>query len=605
MADGALHVRHLHFFAPPQNPAIITHYMADVEHIRHTLAHLTVAAVRELWPGSQNAIGPAIDNGFYQDFEIAGTITDADLPKIEAKMRELLPQWTGFEKKEVSKEEALKEFAWNTYKSELIEEFAGQGKKITFHNAPKLVDLCKGGHVDNPAKEIAPDSFKLDRIAGAYWRGDEKNKMLTRIYGLAFNTKAELDAYIAQREEAKKRDHRKIAREQDLLVFSDLVGSGMPMYTPKGAYIRNAIIAYSRELNDRLGFGEVQTPNINKAELFKISGHYDAYKDDMLSVRSQYVSDEMFLKPMNCPQHTQIYASQSRSYRDLPIRYADFALLYRDERPGELSGLTRLRAFSQDDGHIFCREDQVEAELLAVLGAIQEALKSYNISYWIRLSLRDPHNKEKYLGSDEAWERSEEQLQRVLEKSGVPFKRAEGEAAFYGPKMDIMAVDAIGREWQISTVQVDRTMPARFGLEYTSEDGSAQTPVMIHRALVGSPDRFLGILIEHYAGAFPLWLAPVHLRVLPVSEKHAAYAREIFDRLKAGSIRVEMAEDESLGKRIRNTKIDKIPYFIVVGDEEVAAKTATLESRDHGKIGALSVDEILVRLKDEIHSRAL
>ncbi|MFA7309682.1 MAG: threonine--tRNA ligase [Candidatus Paceibacterota bacterium] len=577
--------------------------MADIEQIRHTLSHLTVAAVRELWPGSQNAIGPAIDNGFYQDFEIAGTITDADLPKIEAKMRKLLPKWTCFEKKEVSKEEALKEFAWNKYKSELIEEFAGQGKKITFHNAPGLVDLCKGGHAENPATEIAPDSFKLDRVAGAYWRGDEKNIMLTRIYGLAFNTKEELDAYLAQREEAKKRDHRRIAKEQDLLVFSDLVGSGMPMYTPKGNVVRNAIIGYSRELNNELGFGEVHTPNINKAELFKLSGHYDAYKEDMLKVSSQYVSDEMFLKPMNCPQHTQIYASQMRSYRDLPIRYADFANLYRDERPGELSGLTRLRAFAQDDGHIFCREDQVEAELLAVLDVIQNALKTYKIDYWIRLSLRDPNKKEKYLGSDEAWELSQQQLRRVLEKSGVPFKPVDGEAAFYGPKMDIMAVDAIGREWQISTIQVDRTMPGRFGLEYTAEDGTKHTPVMIHRALIGSPDRFLGILIEHYAGAFPLWMAPVQVRVLPVSEKHLAYAEAVFNELKTAGIRVELMAEDSLGKRIRNMKIAKVPYFIVIGDQEVEANTVTVENRT-GEKKTQPVTDFLVQLSDEITSRS-
>ncbi|OGG50852.1 threonine--tRNA ligase [Candidatus Kaiserbacteria bacterium RIFCSPHIGHO2_01_FULL_54_36] len=577
--------------------------MAEIEQIGHTLAHLTVAAVRELWPGSQNAIGPSIDNGFYQDFEIAGTISDADLPKIEAKMRELLPKWTGFEKKEVSKEEALKEFAWNTYKSELIEEFAGQGKKITFHNAPGLVDLCRGGHVENPAKEIAPDSFKLDRIAGAYWRGDEKNKMLTRIYGLAFPSKQELDAYLKQREEAKKRDHRKIAREQGLLVFSDLVGSGMPLYTPKGNIVRNAIVNYSRELNDKLGFGEVHTPNINKAELFKISGHYDAFKDDMLKVSSQYVADEMYMKPMNCPQHTQIYASQMRSYRDLPIRYADFANLYRDERPGELSGLTRLRAFAQDDGHIFCREDQIESEVSAVLSAIQEALATYRIDYWMRFSLRDPENGEKYLGDPAVWEHAQTIMRELLQKKGVEFKEAVGEAAFYGPKIDIMAVDAIGRQWQISTIQLDFVQPSRFKLEYTGEDGRAKTPVMIHRALIGSPDRFLGILIEHYAGAFPLWMAPVQARVLPVSDKFSEYAKELQDQLLATGIRADLHDSDSLGKRIRSSKVEKIPYVLVVGDEEMRAKTATLEGRA-GKIGAFPIAEIIARLKEEIQTRA-
>lgn len=576
---------------------------AALEAKRHTLAHLTAAAVRALWPGSKNAIGPAIENGFYQDFEIAGTITDADLPKIEAKMREILPTWTSFERKEVPKEEALKEFAWNKYKCELIEEFANQGKKITFHNAPGLVDLCKGGHVENPAKEIAPDSFKLDRIAGAYWRGDEKNTMLTRIYGLAFDTKEELDAYLAQREEAKKRDHRKVLRERNLIVFSDLVGSGMPLYTPRGNVIRNAIINYSRELNQKLGFGEVHTPNINKAELFKLSGHYDAYKEDMLSVRSQYVSDEMFMKPMNCPQHTQIYAAELRSYRDLPIRYSDFANLYRDERPGELSGLTRLRAFAQDDGHIFCREDQIEQEISAVLGAIQEALATYNIDYWMRLSLRSAEKSDKYLGDAKAWDKAESIMRRLLQEKGIQYKEAPGEAAFYGPKIDIMAVDAIGREWQISTVQLDFVQPSRFKLTYVDSDGSEKTPVMIHRALIGSPDRFLGILTEHYAGAFPIWMAPEQVYVLPVSDKQEMYAKQVATELKAQGIRSVLYADDTLGKRIRLAKVDKVPYYIVVGDQEAEANTVTVENRA-GKKETLPLTAFIEKLKQEISSRA-
>ena len=377
------------------------------------------------------------------------------------------------------------------------------------------------------------------------------------------------------------------------------------MYTPKGNIIRNAIINYSRELNERLGFGEVHTPNINKAELFKLSGHYDAYKEDMLSVRSQYVADEMFLKPMNCPQHTQIYASQPRSYRDLPIRYADFANLYRDERPGELSGLTRLRAFAQDDGHIFCREDQIESEISNVLGAVQDALKTYNINYWMRLSLRDPKNPKKYLGNPATWEKAQDMMRKLLVEKKIEFREAVGEAAFYGPKIDIMAVDAIGREWQISTVQLDFVQPSRFKLEYTGEDGSAKMPVMIHRALIGSPDRFLGILIEHYAGAFPTWLAPIQLKVLPVSEKHSSYAKQVNEELLKAGIRAELDENESLGKRIRGIKIDKTPYFIVVGDQEIEAGTATLESRDKGKVGAMTVSDVIHKLQSEIRTRAV
>jgi threonyl-tRNA synthetase len=575
----------------------------NLEHLRHSLAHLLAAAVMDMYPDTKRTIGPAIDNGFYFDFEFSKPISEADLPAIEKKMRQILPTWKSFERSELTATEAKKEYPGNEYKHELIEEFTKEGQKVSFYKSGDYWDLCRGGHVNDPSKEIDADAFKLDRLAGAYWRGDEKNKMLTRIYGLAFNSKAELDAYITQREEAAKRDHRKIAREQGLLVFSDLVGSGMPMFTPKGNLIRNAIINYSRELNSRLGFGEVHTPNINKAELFKLSGHYDAYKEDMLSVRSQYVADEMFLKPMNCPQHTQIYASAPRSYRDLPIRFADFANLYRDERPGELSGLTRLRAFAQDDGHIFCREDQIESEVSSVLEAIQDALKTYNIGYWMRLSLNDPENPTKYLGDPVVWEKAQNIMRALLQKKGIEFKEAVGEAAFYGPKIDIMAVDAIGRNWQISTVQLDFVQPSRFKLEYTDKDGSAKTPVMIHRALIGSPDRFMGILIEHYAGAFPLWLSPVHARILPVSEKHSDYAKKVAGDLTAAGLRVEIDDSDSLGKRIRASKVDKVPYFLVVGDQEVSGETATLESRS-GKIGALTLLDIASRLLEEIRTRA-
>ncbi len=579
--------------------------MANIEHIRHTLAHLLAQAVLESYPKAKLTLGPAVDNGFYYDVDFGeDKVPEESLKTFQKTMKKRLSSWKEFTHEEVSREKALEIFAGNEYKAELIEEIAERGETITLYTCGGFTDLCRGGHAENPAQDIDPDSFKLDRIAGAYWRGDEKNKMLTRIYGLAFASKEELDAYLVQREEAKKRDHRKIAREQDLLVFSDLVGSGMPMYTPKGNIARNAIVNYSRELNAKLGFGEVHTPNINKAELFKLSGHYDAYKEDMLSVRSQYVSDEMFLKPMNCPQHTQIFESQPRSYRDLPIRYADFANLYRDERPGELSGLTRLRAFAQDDGHIFCREDQIEQEVSAVLGAIQEALATYKIGYWMRLSLSDPQNPAKYLGDPAVWQRAEAIMRDLLTKKGIEHKEAVGEAAFYGPKIDIMAVDAIGREWQISTVQLDFVQPSRFQLEYTAEDGGKQTPVMIHRALIGSPDRFLGILIEHYAGAFPLWMAPVQLAILPVSETHAEYARSVTQELKDAGLRAELDETDSLGKRIRNVKMQKVPLYIVVGDQEVEAKTVTVEDRA-GEKRTLALPALLDELKQKISSRSL
>ncbi|MFA5840718.1 MAG: threonine--tRNA ligase [Candidatus Paceibacterota bacterium] len=584
-----------------------------LHNLRHTLAHLTAAAVGEIYKfdNIKLTLGPDVDNGFYYDIDFLGAkVADTDLKKIEDRMRKILPKWTDWEHKEVTKEEALKFFGKNEYKTELINEIAERGEKITTYTCGGFTDLCRGGHLEHPSVEIDPESFKLDRVAGAYWRGDEKNKMLTRIYGLAFETKDELDAYVTQREEAIKRDHRKIAKEQDLLVFSDLIGSGMPMFTPKGNIIRNAIINFSRELNMELGFGEVHTPNFNKAELFKISGHYDKYKEDMLTVRSQYSEEDFFLKPMNCPQHTQIYASRPRSYRDLPIRYSDFANLYRDERPGELSGLTRLRCFAQDDGHTFCREDQIKNEFESVLVVVKKALDIYKMDYKVRLSLWDPEKPEKYLGSPEVWEQSQKLLEDILNDNKIEYEKAVGEAAIYGPKMDIITKDSLGREWQISTIQLDLIMPQRFKLTYMDSDGKEKTPVMIHRAIIGSPDRFMGILIEHYAGAFPLWLSPVQVKVIPVRENHNEYAKEIFNLLKENGIRAELDDsDGNLGGKVRDAKNNKMPYWVVIGDKEIEAKKVTLESRDlpaqagAGQLGQISKEELLSKFLEEIKSK--
>ena len=591
---------------------IVILFMDEILHQkRHTLAHLLALAVRRDFPHALPTIGPAIDTGFYYDFDFSTgkTPTQEELKQIEKNMKKALPAWKEFSHRTVTPHEARLVFEGNPFKTELINELEEKGETITLYTVGEghfeFTDLCRGGHSEAPATDISPDSFMLTSVAGAYWRGDEKNQMLTRIYGLAFNTKEELESHIAHIEEAKKRDHRKLGKEMDLFTFSDLVGSGMPLWTPRGNIVRNAIINYSRELNTQLGFGEVHTPNINKAELFKCSGHYDQYKDDMLSVRSQYVTDEMFMKPMNCPQHTQIYDSRPRSYRDLPIRYSDFANLYRDERPGELSGLTRLRAFAQDDGHVFCRESQVETELMNILHVVKEALATYGIKYWIRLSLRDPQNKTKYLGNDAEWEHSESELQNIIEKSGVAFKPVTGEAAFYGPKLDIMAIDALGREWQISTIQVDRVQPERFDLTCTNEKGEKERIVMIHRALIGSPDRFIGILIEHYAGNFPLWLSPEHVRVVPVSDAHIPYAQEVYGALKEQGLRATFdSSNESLGKKIRNAKTDRLPYFIVVGDKEVAEKNTTLESRANESV-RLSLLDLIKRLKTEIDTKQI
>jgi threonyl-tRNA synthetase len=583
----------------------------QLEYKRHTLAHVMAKAIIDAYPHAKLTLGPAIDTGFYYDVDFSGggALTEDGLKDIQKAMKKILNTWTMWSHREVTPEEAREIFAGNEFKLELIEEIAAKGEAITLYTCgngkSEFTDLCRGGHCENPQAEIAPDSFKLDKIAGAYWRGNEKNPMLTRVYGLAFNTKEELNTYLHQLDEAKKRDHRKLGKEMDLFTFSDMVGSGMPLWTPRGNILRNGIINYSRELNEKLGFGEVHTPNINKAELFKCSGHYDQYKDDMLSVKSQYVEDEMFMKPMNCPQHTQIYASRPRSYRDLPIRYADFANLYRDERPGELSGLTRLRAFAQDDGHIFCRENQVHGELIKVLEVIKEALATYGVSYWIRLSLRDPQNKEKYLGDDAEWQRSEAELEAVVKEAGVPYKPVTGEAAFYGPKLDIMAIDALGREWQISTIQVDRVQPERFDLICINEQGEKERIVMIHRALIGSPDRFLGILIEHYGGNFPLWLAPEQVRIVPVNDAHNAYAESIYTTLKESGVRAKLDNDnESMGKKIRAAKTDRLPYFIVIGDQEVADQTVTLEKRD-GTKEVIDLKTLVSKFTKEIKTKAL
>ncbi|MEO8637992.1 MAG: threonine--tRNA ligase [Candidatus Taylorbacteria bacterium] len=592
--------------------------------LRHSLAHLLAAAVLELYPDALNTIGPAIDNGFYYDFEFSAPISDKNLKKIENKMREILKHWDVFEHIDASVKEAQTIFANNPYKSELIEEINAKGEKITlYYSGPKkslpslsdlkantlhltpntFLDLCRGGHVED-IEELKKSAWKLSHIAGAYWRGDEKNKMLTRIYGLAFESKEELEAYEKQTEEAKKRDHKKLGRELGLFIFSDLVGPGLPIYTFKGAAVRREIINFSNELQKEIGYQEVHTPNMNKAELFKVSGHYEKFREDMFKVSSQYTKEEYFLKPMNCPQHTQIFSSENRSYRDLPIRISDFANLYRDEKPGQLSGLTRLRSFSQDDGHSFCREDQIKEEFTSVLGAIQKALKVYGMSYKIRLSLWDETKREKYLGEPAVWEKSQKILEEILKERGVDYFVGIGEAAIYGPKMDVITTDSIGREWQISTIQLDFIMPERFGLKYTDKDGKEKTPVMIHRALVGSPERFLGILIEHYAGNFPLWLSPVQVKIIPVRENHNTYAEEVYGELRKNNIRVEIdIDDENLGKKVRKAKVEKIPYFIIIGDKDLEARKVTLESRDHGNLGQLDSNEVLVKLQKEIEEK--
>ncbi len=575
--------------------------------MRHTLAHILAQAVLEQYPTAKLTLGPAVDNGFYYDIDFGDTkISDNELKTFQTAMRKNLKKWTEFTHKEVSESEALEAFAGNEYKIELIKEIGERGEKITLYTCGGFTDLCRGGHLENPAAEISADSFKLDRIAGAYWRGDEKNKMLTRIYGLAFESGEKLQEYITAQEEARKRDHRKLGRELGLFSFSDLVGPGLPLFSPKGVILRNQIINFSRELNNQCGYQEVHTPNMNRAELFKTSGHYDKYKEDMFQVCSHYTDDEYYLKPMNCPQHTQIFASETRSYRDLPVRFSDFAMLYRDERPGELSGLTRLRAFAQDDGHAFVTEDQIEGEFKSVLGAIKTALSTYGLDYHVRLSLHDPENKQKYLGTAEVWEKSESLLRNLLEEMNITYVLGIGEAAFYGPKMDIIAKDGLGREWQISTIQIDFNLPERFDLKYTDKDGSLKRPIMIHRALVGSPDRFMAILIEHFAGAFPVWLSPVQVAITPVRENHEDTARSIEKQLRDLNIRVSYQDSsENLGKRIRTIKNQKTPYTIIIGDKDIEAGMITVETRGVETGTQVKLEDFIEKITKEIKEKSL
>ncbi|MBI2627487.1 threonine--tRNA ligase [Candidatus Nomurabacteria bacterium] len=577
--------------------------------IRHTLAHLLVTAIKELYPGAKNAIGPAIDDGFYQDFDLPKAVSVEDFPKIEKKMREIIKTWNTFTGREVTLEEARKEFAWNEYKTELLEEFAKDGKKLTFYTSGTLVDLCKGGHLEHPNKELPVDAFRLDRVAGAYWRGDEKNKMLTRIYGLAFETKEELDVYIKQREEAEKRDHKKIGQELDLFTFSELVGAGLPLFTPKGTMLRDLLDGFVWELREIAGYERVDIPHITKKELYEKSGHWDKFRDDLFRITTRE-KHTFTIKPMNCPHHTQIYNRRQWSYKELPQRYASTTKVYRDEQTGELSGLSRVRSITQDDAHVFCRLDQAGDEMGKIYNIIKTFYGSFGFILKPRLSLHDPKNMKAYLGTSEIWVNSENALRKIIEKNGEKAIEAIGEAAFYGPKIDFMAKDAIGREHQVATIQIDMNMPERFDLYCINEKGQQERIVMIHAAIMGSIERFLSILIEHTAGAFPLWLSPTQVKIIPVRENHNEYAKEIFKLLKENNIRAELDDgDENLGKKVRDAKTNKIPYWIVLGDKEIEAKKVTLESRDlptkagTGNLGQISKEELIKKLLEEMKDK--
>ena len=576
-----------------------------LQKLRHTLAHLLAAAVGEIYKFDKIklTLGPAVDNGFYYDIDFEGVkVNDADLKKIEDVMRKRLPKWTEWEHKEISKEEALRFFK-NEYKVELINEISDRGEKITTYTCGGFTDLCRGGHLEHPSTEIDPLSFKLDRVAGAYWRGDEKNKMLTRIYGLAFETKEELDAYLTQRIEAEKRDHKKLGKELDLFVFSELVGSGLPLWAPKGTLIRNLLDDFVWELRSMRGYEKVEIPHITKKDLYVMSGHWDKYKDDLFRITTRE-GHEFAMKPMNCPHHTQIYNRKAWSYKELPQRYANTTTCYRDEQSGELSGLSRVRAFAQDDAHVFCRISQAKEEIQKIWEIVHTFYKAFDFPLKLRLSLRDPEHGEKYLGDKEHWDQAEKVLREIAKENKTEYFEALGEAAFYAPKLDFMANDSIGREWQVATIQLDVNMPERFDLSCTNEKGEKERIVMIHAAIMGSIERFMSILIEHVSGNFPLWLAPVQVKVIPVRENHNEYAKQIFELLKENNVRAELDDaPENLGGKVRDAKNNKLPYWIVIGDKEIEVDKVTLESRDAGQLGQISKEELVEKLLEEIKKK--
>jgi threonyl-tRNA synthetase len=576
----------------------------NLEHIRHTLAHLLAAAIKELYPDAKPTIGPAIEDGFYYDFDFASPISDTDLPKLEEKMRELLPSWENFEHQEVSPADARKAFKGNSYKLELIDELADKGEVITLYTCGGFTDLCRGGHVEHPAKDIPPGSFKLDKLAGAYWRGSEKNAQLTRIYGLAFSDKASLATYLAMREEAKKRDHKVLGPALDLFVFSDLIGAGLPLWTPRGTLVRNLLDDFVWSLRQPRGYEQVDIPHITKKDLYERSGHWEKFKDDLFRITTRE-GHEFAMKPMNCPHHTQIYARRLWSYRELPQRYASTTKVYRDEQSGEIAGLSRVRSITQDDAHVFCRMGQVKEETLKIWDIIHAFYGAFGFQLRVRLSVHDPAAPEKYLGDAARWEQAETLLKDIISEKDAPWFLGIGEAAFYGPKLDFMGKDALGREHQVATIQLDMNMPERFDLVCVNESGERERIVMIHAAIMGSIERFLAVLIEHTAGAFPLWLAPVQVAVHPISDKHIDAAADVANKLRMTGLRVEVSTgDETIGKRIRESEKMKVPYSVVLGDKDIAGGVISVRKRGGEDLGQLKLDDFIERLKGEIAAKA-
>lgn len=580
---------------------------SDLSNIRHSTAHLLAAAILDLYPDTKLTIGPSIDTGFYYDLDFKNPISEEDLPKIEKKMAEILPSWSSFSHREVDATEAKEFYKDNPYKQELINEILEKGEKITFYKAGNFEDLCRGGHSENPAKEIG--AFKLLSLAGAYWRGSEKNKMLTRIYGTSFSNQEELDNYLTTIEEAKKRDHKKIGLDLELFMFHE-TSPGMPYWLPNGFTLYNTLLDFSRKVHKKYGYQEIVTPILNKKELYETSGHWSHYRDDMfLSPMSFLRQDseeplkgsEVFgIKPMNCPNAMNVFSMTIRSYKNLPLRYSETSALHRFEPSGTLNGLFRAREFHQDDAHIFLTTEQVEDEFGKLMEMIEELYQAFNLPYRLRFGTR-PEN---YMGEEKEWDTAERALKTVLDKSGKEYVTEEGEGAFYGPKVDILMKDSLGREWQTGTIQLDFQQPKNFKLGYIDQNGQELTPVVLHRAIYGSFERFLGILTEHFAGAFPLWLSPVQVKLLPIADKHNEYSQKVADELVSKGIRAVVDDrSERLQAKIREATLQKIPFLGIIGDKEIENNSVSIRSRNGEDLGSLDLSHFLKKIEQEIDKK--
>ena len=595
-----------------------------LHNIRHSLAHLLASSVLEMFPDAQLGVGPVIDTGFYYDFKLPRPLTPEDLQTLNASMIKLAKSKLPFQRQEISITEAKTFFADKNqpFKLELIGDIEKYGttklndelgvknndeiekpNTVSLYKTGEFTDLCRGGHVENTS-EIDPKSFQLDKIAGAYWRGDEKNPQLTRIYGLAFETKDALDAYLLQREEAEKRDHKKLGPQLDLFVFSELVGAGLPLFTPKGTLMRDLLDSYVWQLRKLAGYDRVDIPHITKKDLYEKSGHWDKFKDELFNITTR--EGHIFaMKPMNCPHHAQIYKRRKWSYRELPQRYASTTKVYRDEQSGELAGLSRVRAITQDDAHVFCRESQVKDELKTIWNIVHEFYATFGFTLRVRLSMHDPKNQESYLGEKEKWEAAENTLRELAQEMKTEAFEGIGEAAFYGPKLDFLATDSIGREWQVATIQLDFNQPERFELECVGEDGASERIFMVHAAIMGSIERFMSVLIEHYAGNFPLWLSPLQARILPISDKHLDYAVKVEQALSEAGLRIEVDQRaESIGKKIREATTEKIPYMLVVGDKESESNQVAIRTQKGEDLGTLTIEDLISKFTTEVNSKS-